>query len=143
MSVSIGRSCFGLVAVSALMTGLTVAQAQDAADAESVQDTVVVWGTAVTSNSLYLGEGEIELKQADHLSDLLRTVPGVDIGGTHSVNSRINIRGLDDRNLNVYIDGALQTNYLYHHMGNLLINADILESADVQLGANTVTHGGI
>ena len=62
MSVSIGRSCFGLVAVSALMTGLTVAQAQDAADAESVQDTVVVWGTAVTSNSLYLGEGEIELK---------------------------------------------------------------------------------
>lgn len=102
-----------------------------------------MWGTAVTADSLYLGQEEIAIRQADHLSDLLRTIPGVDIGGTHSVNSRINIRGLDDRNLAIYIDGALQTNYLYHHIGNLLINADILRSADVALGANTVTHGGI
>ncbi|MCI4644123.1 MAG: TonB-dependent receptor [Hyphomonadaceae bacterium] len=130
-----------MAACSALIA--TGAAAQESSEESARQETVVVWGTAVSANSLYLGEEEIALKQADHLSDLLRSVPGVDIGGTHSVNSRINIRGLDDRNLNVYIDGALQTNYLYHHIGNLLINADILQSADVQLGANTVTHGGI
>ncbi len=141
MTRSFKNSCLSMVAATALLSGTAVAQ--ETTDAEQVQDTVVVWGTAVSSDSLFLGEGEIELIQADHMSDLLRSLPGIDIGGTHSVNSRINIRGLDDRNLDVYIDGALQTNYLYHHIGNLLINADILKSADVQLGANTVTHGGI
>ncbi len=126
-----------------ILTGQAFAQNADVTNDETVQDTITVWGTEVISNSLFLGEQELELKQADHLSDLLRTLPGIDIGGTHSLNSRINIRGLDDRNLSVYIDGALQTNYLYHHVGNLLINPDILKSADVQLGANTVTHGGI
>ncbi|MCZ8499894.1 hypothetical protein O9929_26515 [Vibrio lentus] len=36
----------------------------------------------------------MSLKQADHMSDLLREIPGVDVGGTHSVNQRITIRGL-------------------------------------------------
>lgn len=130
----------GAYALTAIATGGAYAQeAEAAAEAE----TIVVWGTAVSADSLYLGEQEIAVKQADHLSDLLRTIPGVDVGGTHSVNSRINVRGLDDRALNVYIDGALQTNYLYHHIGNLLINPDILKSADLQLGAHTVTAGGL
>lgn len=129
----------------ALMLGAgTVATAQDQESAtyDEIEE-LVVWGTRIRSSSLYLGEQEIAIKQADHLSDLLRPLPGVDIGGTHSVNTRINFRGLDDRNLAVYIDGALQTNYLYHHIGNLLINPDVLKSADVQLGANSLTHGGI
>lgn len=104
---------------------------------------ILVWGTAVTSDLLTLDQDEIAIRQADHLSDLLRIVPGVDVGGTHSVNSRINIRGLDDRELSVYVDGALQTNYLYHHIGNILINSDILSSADIQIGANSVVHGGV
>lgn len=110
---------------------------------QGVLDEVIVWGTKVQSDLLSLSGDDISLRQADHLSDLLRTVPGVDIGGTHSVNSRINIRGLDDRELDIYIDGALQTNYLFHHIGNLLINADILRSADIQVGANSVVNGGI
>ncbi len=110
---------------------------------EKTLETVKVWGTTIETDLFTLDEGELSLRQADHLSDLLRIVPGVDIGGTHSVNSRINIRGLDDRKLAIYIDGALQTNYLYHHLGNLLINADILTSADVQVGANSVTHDGV
>ncbi|MGH1422381.1 MAG: TonB-dependent receptor domain-containing protein [Hyphomonas sp.] len=134
-------SAFALTAFSTTL--IASAQTAESEEDTSRQKTVAVWGTAVSSDSLYLGEGEIALKQADHLSDLLRTIPGVDIGGTHSVNSRINIRGLDDRNLSVYIDGALQTNYLYHHLGNLLINPDILESADIQTGNNSVTFGGI
>ncbi|MAK59716.1 MAG: TonB-dependent receptor [Ponticaulis sp.] len=125
-----------------VLCGLTsVAHAQESETAKEL-DTVQVWGTTVESDLLTLTEDQISLRQADHLSDLLRVVPGVDIGGTHSVNSRINIRGLDDRELDIYIDGALQTNYLYHHMGNLLINADILTAADIEVGANSLTHGG-
>jgi hemoglobin/transferrin/lactoferrin receptor protein len=104
---------------------------------------VVTWGTQVRASSINLDEETLAIRQADHMSDLLRSIPGVDIGGTHSVNTRINIRGLDDRDLAVYIDGALQTNYLYHHMGNLLINPDILKSAEIELGTNSVVHGGL
>lgn len=104
---------------------------------------VNVWDTTVKSSSVFLGDQDIAIKQADHMSDLLRSIPGVDIGGTHSVNTRINIRGLDDRDLSIYIDGALQTNYLYHHMGNLLINPDILKSAELELGTNSVVHSGL
>lgn len=130
-----------LIALMVATSNAVIAQESNQQDSDIEE--ISVWGTRVSSSSLYLGEQEIAIKQADHLSDLLRPLPGVDIGGTHSVNSRINFRGLDDRNLSIYVDGALQTNYLYHHIGNLLINPDILKSADVQLGANTVTHGGI
>ena len=106
-------------------------------------ETVVVWGTQVSSDLMNLSEEDISLRQADHLSDLLRIVPGVDIGGTHSVNTRVNIRGLDDRELDIYIDGALQTNYLYHHIGNLLINPDVLRKAEIQVGSNSMVNGGL
>ncbi len=132
-----------LIGLSVMFAGQALAQDnQDAANTD-VQDAVIVWGTAVSSDSLFLGEQELAVKQADHLSDLLRTLPGVDIGGTHSLNSRINVRGMDDRNLDVYMDGALQTNYIYHHIGNILVNPDILKSVEVQPGATSVTHGGI
>ncbi|WP_417319608.1 TonB-dependent receptor [Emcibacter sp.] len=134
-------SVSGIALAAALATTAGAEEAYVDSNGKELEE-VVTWGTQVRSNSLYLGEQEIALKQADHLSDLLRQLPGVEIGGTHSVNSRINIRGLDDRRLNVYIDGALQTNYLYHHMGNLLINPDILKSADLQLGATSVIDGG-
>jgi hemoglobin/transferrin/lactoferrin receptor protein len=124
--------------VAAIISGQTFAQ-----QAEPEIEETVIWGTQVSSSSLFLGESDIAIKQVDHLSDLLRDIPGVDIGGTHSVNARINFRGLDDRDLAVFIDNALQTNYLYHHMGNLLVNADILKQAEIDLGANSVVHGGL
>lgn len=107
------------------------------------QQTIQVWGTEVRNDSLMMDEGDIEIKQADHLSDLLRDQPGVDIGGAHSTNQRINIRGMQDLDLEVTIDGARQTNFMYHHMGNLLINADILKAVDVQVGTNSVINGGL
>ena len=88
-------------------------------------------------------EGLIAIRQADHISDLLRTVPGVDVGGSHSLNQRVTIRSLGDRNLRVSIDGANQNNYMYHHMGNLQIHADILQSVNIDVGTNSVVDGGL
>lgn len=116
------------------------ALAQDKTDLESVD----VWSTEVTSSSLNLGENAIETKQANHLSDLLRDLPGVDVGGTHSINNRINIRGLQDENLEISLDGAkVQNANMFHHIGNLLINPDILKKADIQVGTNSVVNGSL
>ncbi|GAB5452000.1 MAG: TonB-dependent siderophore receptor [Halioglobus sp.] len=104
---------------------------------------VTVWGTQVRSSSVNLQDETIAIRQADHISDLLRTIPGVDVGGAHSLNQRIIIRSLGDRNLRVWIDGANQNSYMYHHMGNLQIHADILRSVDIEVGTNSVINGGL
>lgn len=125
--------------IASIIASLFASSAVAADDIEHLQ----VWGTKVKSSSVYVGEQSIASKQADHLSDLLRDIPGVDVGGTHSLNQRINIRGLDDTDLEVLIDGASQNNYMFHHMGNLNINPDILESVDIQVGSNSVVHSGL
>ncbi|MCP4595290.1 TonB-dependent receptor [Neptuniibacter sp.] len=111
-------------------------------DAVVENEALQVWGTEISSASSMLSD-DIALKQADHLSDLLRDQPGVDIGGAHSTNQRISIRGLQDLDLEITIDGARQNNFMYHHMGNLLINADILKAVDLQVGTNSVLNGGL
>lgn len=103
----------------------------------------VIWATQIRASSVDLGEDEITMRQADHISDLLRTIPGVDVGGAHSLNQRITIRSLGDRDLRVSIDGANQNTYMYHHMGNLQIHADILQSVDIDVGTNSVINGGL
>ena len=79
--------------------------------------------------------------QASHLSDFLNVVPGVTVGGTSAVNQRIRIRGLEDSNLKVTIDGARQEGKLFYHMGDLTLDPDLLKQADVSVGNNSVTLG--
>ncbi|WMN61343.1 TonB-dependent receptor domain-containing protein [Pseudoalteromonas xiamenensis] len=104
---------------------------------------IEVWSTEVKTSALYLKEQDIADKQADHISDLLRSIPGVDVGGAHSLNQRITIRSMDDKDLRISIDGAAQNTYMYHHMGNLQIHADILKSVEIETGTNSVINGGL
>lgn len=80
-------------------------------------------------------------QQADHLSDFLNVIPGVTVGGTSAVNQRIRVRGLDDTNLKVTIDGARQEGALFYHMGDVTIDPDLLKQAEVSVGNNSVTLG--
>lgn len=105
-------------------------------------DTLQVWGTQVTSDNSLLTD-DIETKQATHLSGLLRDQAGVDVGGTHTTHQVLNIRGLDDSDLDITTDGVTQSNNIFHHVGNLLIAPDILKSVDIQVGTNSVLTGGL
>lgn len=116
---------------------------QEAKGAEESVENITVWGTEVKTSSLFLKQQAIADKQADHISDLLRVIPGVDVGGAHSLNQRITIRSMDDKDLEISIDGARQNSYMYHHLGNLQIHADILKSVDINVGSNSVVNGGI
>ncbi|MBT1443922.1 TonB-dependent receptor [Shewanella sp. JM162201] len=123
-------------------------QAQEANSNASQQDTasiekLQVWGTEVRSSSLYLDSEALAARQADHISDLLRVIPGIDVGGAHSLNQKITIRAMDDRDLKISIDGASQNSYMFHHMGNLQIHADILKAVDIDVGTNSVVNGGL
>ncbi len=128
-----------LLTGSALVASLNVAAQSGSEEIEEV----VVWGTEVNSSTFQLEGDALGIKQAEHISDLLRGIPGVDVGGAHSLNQRITIRSMDDKDLRITIDGANQNTYMYHHMGNLQIHADILKSVDINVGNNSVVNGGL
>lgn len=137
-------------AISGISAGLlcslsvnTLAQSDSAGTQNPPIEEIYIWGTEVKATSIDLGQEAIAIRQADHLSDLLRVIPGVDVGGAHSLNQRITIRSLDDKNLRISVDGANQNTYMFHHMGNLQIHSDILQSADIQVGNNSVINGGL
>ncbi|MDC0598829.1 TonB-dependent receptor [Gammaproteobacteria bacterium] len=128
---------------SLLALSLSLANQQILAQTDSELEELVVWGTQVRASSVQMEGEALAIRQADHISDLLRTIPGVDVGGAHSLNQRITIRSMDDKDLRIRIDGANQNTYMYHHMGNLQIHADILQSVDVQIGNNSIINGGL
>jgi len=124
-------------------------QAVSAAPAEDMPSTTLQTITVtanssvrdkVQTDSVYI-EDYTPAQQASHLSDFLNVVPGVTVGGTSAVNQRIRIRGLEDSNLKVTIDGARQEGKLFYHMGDITIDPDLLKQADVAVGNNSVTLG--
>lgn len=124
-----------LSTAAAITISMINAQAEELAQVD-------VWETEIVSSSINLGKDSIETKQADHLSDLLRDIPGVDVGGSHSMNNKIIIRGIKDEDLNITIDGAKQPNAdMFHHQSTLKINPDILKKVNIEVGANSVVHG--
>lgn len=134
--------------LSLVLLGIMANSAHTAAQESSQNpspeiETITVWGAQVKASSLAMDAETMEIKQPDHISDLLRIIPGVDVGGAHSLNQRITIRSMDDKDLRISIDGANQNTYIYHHMGNLQIHADILESAEIDVGNNSVINGGL
>ncbi|MEK6202812.1 MAG: TonB-dependent receptor [Psychrobacter sp.] len=124
-------------------------QAASAATAEDMPNTTLQTITVTANSSVRNNVQEDSVyiddytpaAQASHLNDFLDVVPGVSVGGTSSVNQRIRVRGLDDTNLKVTIDGARQEGALFYHMGDITIDPDLLKQAEVAVGNNSVTLG--
>ena len=80
-----------IIAIATFFTQPVVAE-QIATETEI--EHIAIWSTQVQTSSLYLNKADIINKQADHLSGLLPSIPGVDVGVTHSLNQRITIRSI-------------------------------------------------
>jgi len=124
-------------------------QAASAAPVEEVPN-VTLQTITVTANSSVRDDLQnysvdsaqyIPAGQASLLSDFLDGVPGASVGGTTAINQRVRIRGFDDTNLKVTVDGARQEGYAFHHAGDLVIDPDLLKRSEVSVGNNSVTLG--
>lgn len=136
--------------LSPLCLAITSALVAQAASAQTDLPTMTMQKMTVTAsnsardkaqNEAVYNEDYTPAQQASHLSDFLEVVPGVTVGGTSSVNQRIRVRGLDDTNLKVSIDGARQEGALFYHMGDVTIDPDLLKQTEVAVGNNSVTLG--
>ncbi|MGR4892908.1 TonB-dependent receptor domain-containing protein [Sphingopyxis sp. LARHCG72] len=121
---------------TALALASQTAQAQEG-EIEATGDIVVVG--ALTD--VEIDREEIEIIQANDLADLFRGVPSVSVGGGIGLAQKIYVRGLEDSLLNVTIDGAPQRGTLFHHIGRVTIEPELLETVDVQAGPGEATAG--
>lgn len=100
----------------------------------------------MTVSSQSLGYSDIDStkfanSQAGLLSESLRDMPGVYVGGTNGFNQKLYMRGVNDRAINLTIDGAKQKGNSFHHNADLLIDPELLKSANVNAGVNSVSQG--
>ena len=93
-----------------------------------------------TTNSEITPE-ELENYQANDLGDIFRHTPSVTVGGSLGVAQKIFVRGMEDSMVNVTVDGAPQTSTLFHHIGRVAIEPELLRSVEVQAGAGEATSG--
>ncbi len=101
-------------------------------------DSFVVVGES--TNTVVTPEA-LEKYQANDLADIFRHVPSVTVGGSLGVAQKIYLRGLEDTYLNITVDGAPQTGTLFHHIGRVSIEPELLKEVDVQAGAGEATSG--
>lgn len=84
---------------------------------------------------------DIQRKQAADLEDLFRDQPNITVGGGFGAAQKIYVRGIEDTNLNVTVDGASQSGQLFHHQGRLSIEPDLLKQVEIKAGAGTALDG--
>ena len=134
--VMIGAMCT-LASASALTSTLAYADTTEVETTAAVEKISVV-GAAT---NLSITAEDIEQYQASDLADIFRYSPSISVGGSVGVAQKIYIRGLEDAFLNVTVDGAQQTSTLFHHIGRVTIDPDLLQQIDVQAGAGEATSG--
>lgn len=103
-------------------------------------DQILVQDSASSSSSTVSAD-TIEKKQERNLGDTLRDVEDVTVGGNQNSNQKIYVRGLEDNNLNVTIDGARQSQNMFYHQGRFNIDPQLLKKVKVEAGTGDALSG--
>lgn len=122
------------IAVSSILSNQSFANELADADVE----TLTVVGSL--TNTL-ISPDELDMQQANDMADVFRQIPSVSVGGSLGIAQKVYIRGMEDTLLNVTVDGAQQTGTLFHHIGRVSIEPELLKQVEVQAGAGEATSG--
>jgi len=127
------------IAVSLAITSAHTFAADNTTDTKEQQiESISVVGQ--TTNAQITFE-ELEKYQANDLADIFRSLPSVSVGGSLGIAQKVYIRGMEDTLLNITVDGAPQTSTMFHHMGRVSIDPELLKEVEIQAGAGEATSG--
>lgn len=104
---------------------------------EEIEELVIVGKTT----NVDITASDLDRLQANDLEDIFREVPSVSVGGSIGIAQKIYVRGVEDTLLNITVDGAPQTGTLFHHIGRVSIEPELLKQVEVQAGAGEATSG--
>lgn len=144
-AIADGQGGFQIVAAPAPATASSVAVARADSTAPGSQamtgetiDEIVVVGRLTTDR---VTARDIASRQVLDLDEVFRQIPSVSVGGAVSIAQKIYVRGLEDSMLNVTVDGAPQHGTLFHHIGRVAMEPELLKTVDIQTGAGEATAG--
>ncbi|WP_111497093.1 TonB-dependent receptor domain-containing protein [Marinobacter bohaiensis] len=130
------------VAIAAILAAPALAQESESTEDESRQlDPIQVIGEQQSLADAVITAETLERYQADDLEDVFASQPDVAVGGALGIAQKVYVRGFEDSQLNVSIDGATQAGSLFHHNGRLAIEPELLKEVDVHAGAGRATEG--
>ncbi|MDQ8181207.1 TonB-dependent receptor [Pelagicoccus sp. SDUM812005] len=90
---------------------------------------------------VHVTDKDLERLQAVDLADIFSQDPSIMVGGGISAAEKIYVRGIEDKMLNVSVDGATQAGYLSHHQAQYSIEPELLKFAEAEPGAGAASAG--
>ena len=90
---------------------------------------------------LQITQRDLAQRQASDLEDALSIDPSVTVGGSTGVAQKIYVRNIGEGMLNVSVDGATQSGALFHHIGRIAVEPDLLKQIEVQPGVGNASDG--
>lgn len=126
-----------IIGAGCTFTAYAEQEEQSTSKEQQIEKIVVV---GATTNAAITPE-TLENYQATDLEDIFRHTPSVTVGGSLGIAQKIFVRGMEDSMVNVTVDGAPQTSTLFHHIGRVSIEPELLRSVEVQAGAGEATAG--
>lgn len=118
---------------------------QMAADAIALDDIAVTGesGDAPgrTAGAFTVTSADIARKNPQDVRDLFGGEPGVQVGSSIPMSQKVYVRGVEETNLAVTIDGSAQNNKVFHHNATTYIDPGLLKQARVDPGVAPADAG--
>jgi hemoglobin/transferrin/lactoferrin receptor protein len=127
--------------------GSAALHAQDEAASEAskeqaqLTDTVVKAKPSKQDRMVIVDSEQIANTQASTLQDMFSNELGIAVGGGNVAAQKFYVRGIEDTQMNVQIDGAVQAGELYHHQGRIQVEPEFIKSIENEAGAGAATAG--
>jgi hemoglobin/transferrin/lactoferrin receptor protein len=109
--------------------------------AEQQVERVQVLGNRITAERLLISQDDWQAQQAKNMADLFANEASVAVGGSLGVAQKLYLHGLEDLLLNVSLDGAVQSGSMFHHIGRLSLEPELLRQVEIQAGPGDATQG--
>ncbi len=129
-----------LALTSTAVSAEKVAQEKNTDVAKEDIEVIQIHGKKTDADAI-ISQDVLEKLSANSLADIFRNQAEISTGGSFGVAQKVYIRGIEDTMINVTIDGALQSGYLFHHQGRLSLEPELLKRVDIIAGAGDATSG--
>jgi len=98
-------------------------------------------GAADRASSIYVTQKDLERRNPQDIKQVFAGQSEVSVGGSLPMNQKVFVNGVEETNLAVSIDGARQSNRIFHHSGTNLIDPSLFKAARVDPGVAPADAG--